>query len=57
VQKKTPSTKDCFGYRHSSKYILLCSAEEEKFTQVWNNSGLSRQTFHLWVNYPLGCQK
>jgi len=30
-----------FGYRHSSKNLLLCSKEKKKFIKVWNNLRVS----------------
>ncbi len=36
-----------FGYQHSSKYILLCPAEEKKSIQVWS----ILHNFHFRVSY------
>jgi len=41
-----------FGYRYSSKYIILCCSADErskKFIQVWNNLRASKwwQNFHF----------
>jgi len=33
-----------FGYRHSSKYLLLCSTEERNFF-------FFKQNFYFWVKY------
>jgi len=33
--------RQLFDYRHSSKYLLLCSAEEEE-----------KKIINFWVNYP-----
>jgi len=37
-----------FAYRHSSKYHLLCSAEEKTTTSGWVNW----LNFHFWGKYP-----
>ncbi len=41
------------GYKLSSKYLPLCSAEQ-RLIQVWNYLRVSKwwQNFHFWVNYP-----
>ncbi len=41
------------GYKLSSKYLPLCSAEKRLFIQVWNYLRVSKwwQNCHFWVNY------
>jgi len=31
-----------FSYKHSSKYLILCSTEKKKFIKVWNNLTMSK---------------
>lgn len=39
-----------FGYQHSSKNLLLCSAEKNKVLQVWDITRASRN-YRPTVNY------
>ncbi len=50
--------RQLFGYPHSSKYLLLGSAEE-KLIQVCNNMRVSKwwQNCHFGWTFPLSCMK
>jgi len=41
-----------FGFQHSSKYLVLCSAEERKYTGLKQlDAEKITDFFYIWVNY------